>query len=364
MTPSTPPPRAKPKNSKPTALQKQANATRRMANESDSHLISRELVYEAVATIEDVQRRLDRRTAAAAASPVLVISPDATPAELRHARIRRAVSKGKSVYLPYCKDFVSGLPNAFLRSALFSVTGPVNETLVDQPISAPGDISITLTGRKLVDYDRQVFAAVLSYYSDRPLADRDTDSEWIKVSFWNFASAMGLASGASVHKAIRESLVRLNAAQMRLRINRRDILLPHIVEVIFNEVAPAKVGEVRARSDFQFCVRSEMAELYGPHTWTKVPVKALSKYSGLVRWLAAFYRTHGEAYSLKVSQLHQLSGSTCALFEFRRRLKVGLTKLKGAGTPAELLVSDFTLDADTDKLIVHLSRWSQPPQLS
>lgn len=358
---SSKPSRAKPKSSKPTELEKQVNATRRMADESDANSTTVALVRDAADTVAALQLSRQRKAAAASVSPIWVISPEATPQELRNARICRAVQRGKSVYLPSWRESVVGLPNAFLRSALFSVTGPVTDSVFEHPIAVQGEISITLTGHKLVDYDRQVFATVLNYYAERPLAD--TDSEWIKVTYWQFAAAMGLKSGPNVHKAIHDSLVRLNAAHLRLRVNRRDIPLPHLLEAIFYDGPLINDGQVRAKSGFEFRVPAGMAELYGPNDWTKVSSEALRKYSGLVRWLVTFYRTHGGAYPLAVLKLHKLSGSTCTLFEFRRRLKVGLTKLQGEATPDEIRVSKFTLDTETDELIVHLSRWSEPKLL-
>jgi hypothetical protein len=425
-------------------LQRQSEATRYVADTSTAPESTQQDAHGAADTIDGLQRQRARAAAAAAVEPVLVLADNATEEELRTARQRRAVAKGKSVYLPSWRDEVVGLPNALLRSALFSVSGPSTESLLDHPIAVLGDTSITLTGNKLTDYDRQVFAAVLCYYADRPLSNSVGDSDWIRVSYRQFSAVMGHTSGANVNKAIHDSLIRLNAAHLRLRINRRDIPLPTLVEVVFNnipvmpeksafgsmcaslsdlnaepvdvqlrdeqtvlvanglpvtktferyvtvkavpttpatlafsrmcrslasndaepiklqlegEVTTVEAEVVRFKTDVAFRVQREMAELFGPTDWSSVPKVAFQKYSGLPRWLSTFYSTHSKPYPLPVAQLLKLSDSTCSTSEFRRRLKVALTKLQEETTPRELRVKDFQLDPESDKLIVHLVRW-------
>lgn len=345
---------------KPDALTLQANAIRDVAVTSTARDITLTRAMDGAETIEAVQRSKARKAAAGAASAVQVLPVTATAAELRHARMRRAVSKGKDVYLPSWRETVVGLPNAFLRSALFSVSGPLTEAVFEHPIAVQGDIAITLTGHKLIDYDRQVFATVLNYYRDRPLSDADAP-EWIHVSYWQFAEAMGKANGKDVYKAIHDSLVRLNAAHLRLRVNHRDIPLPTLVSVIFNYTTPTPAGTTtRLKADIEFRVSAAMAELYGPADWSSVPCDALDEYRALPRWLNSFYATHSVPYAMSIKRLHQLSDSSGDLRAFRRALRVALEKLQTAETPSNIRVRSFKLDSANDELTVHLTRWAEP----
>lgn len=353
--------RAKPKRY--SELAAQANATRRAAALSTASPSTIEGANAGANQLDALQRSRDRK-AATGASAVLVIPPEASPAELQHARRNRAVSLGNSVYLPSWKPTVSGLPNALLRSSLFGVAELDTKMFVDFRLATQGEAMISLTGGKLTDYDRQVFSTILSFYRDRPLSNAGVDSEWIGVSFWQFAKAMGSQPGKNVRLAICNSLLRLDAAKLSMRVNRRNIPLQSLVDVELKRVLPDPQGNTtHVTFDIEFRVPSEVAELYGPQDWTGVPHSALECPSGLVRWLATYYSTHSVPYPLGVEYLRQLSGSICSLSQFRRRLHDGLTWLKQADTPDEIRVREYNRDPVTDAYTVHLSCWPHAPLL-
>jgi len=289
----------------------------------------------------------------------------ASVSQVRATRRRRAVRINELVYLPSWRESAFGLPNALLRSALFSVAkldGDERRAAVfDLPIYAQGDVVLKLTGLRLIDYDRQVLAAVLSAYRDFPLS-QDAESGWVRLSFWQFAGLMGLSYGLKVHLAIRESLVRLNAAHLRLRVNRRDVPLPRLVEVAFDdgyEELATDPRKLKGSDLIALRVPEGMAELFGPACWTAVPAVAFTENAGLVRWLTGFFSTHSGPYPLEINDLYDLSGSDCGLREFRRRLKNALAKLEEPGTPDEVRVAASVFNKKADTIEVFLERWNQ-----
>jgi hypothetical protein len=347
----------------------QANAMRDMAERDvGGDAESKAKVLQGAQTLENIQRSLDRK-AAAKTTAILTIVDNAAGGELGHYRQFQAVARGTSIYLPICQDTARAMPNAFLRSSLFSVAESIEGegVVLSLPIATLGEMSITLTGLRLIDYDRQVFATALSYYAaDRPLADAgDTNCEWVKVTFAQFAAKMGIAYGAQGRAAIHKSLLRLRVAQLRLRINRRDIPMPSLIDVFcerddfIGPVLKLNDDESKTQDFFTFRVPLCVAELFGPTDWTKVPKEALTKYSGLLRWLTSFYATHSKPFATPVKQLLKLTGSICTLPEFRRRLKVGLTKLQDVSVPDAVRVKSFTLDKAKDTLAVTLCCWKE-----
>ncbi|WP_157641899.1 plasmid replication initiator TrfA [Burkholderia ubonensis] len=342
------------------ALAAQASAVRRAAARAGDGE-TRALAEAAADTVEAVARRQQHRKAAAAVAPVLELAANASANEVRVARQRRAVRRGKDVFLPSWKDATVALPNALLRSALFSASSSNREALFEAPIAAQGDVVLTLTGHQLCDYDRRVFAACLNHYrDDRPLSPDDASPAWVTLSFYQFAQDLGTAYGAKVHKAIRDSLIRLSAAHLRVRINRRDIPLPRLIDVAFDDgyagVEPADC-QLRGSDRVAFRIFESMANLFGPADWSAVPQPALTEYAGLAAWLASFYSTHSKPYPLKVSDLYSYAGVTCELREFRRMLKTALDKLKRDDASADLRVESYVLTKD--ELTVHLARWTQ-----
>lgn len=338
---------------KALVLRAQANATRAAADNVDGQ--TQDLALAAAATLESMARSQLRK---AHEQAILELAPNASATEVQQARQRRAVRRGQDVYLPSWREAAVGLPNLFLRSALFSAsTG--GEPLFEAPIAVQGDTVITMTGLQLSDYDRRVFAACLNYYrEDRPLSSRD-DQPWVKVSIWQLATKdLQVTYGVNIHKAIRESLIRLNAAHLRIRVRRQDIPMPRLIEVAFDDGyqgrgTPTKL--LRGSDLVAFRVLESMANLFGPTDWSAVHQDAIHDGSGLFSWLASYYSTHAKAYPVKINELLKYSGSACDLREFRRRLKTALAKLQSEEIPEDIRVASFDLTAT--HVTVHLVRW-------
>lgn len=277
---------------------------------------------------------------------------------MREARQRRAVRRGEDVYLPSWRDAAVGIPNLILRSSLFSASAVTDKPLMNLEILSQGDTSIMLTGHPLGDYDRRVFAACLNYYRcDRPLSSGD-DPRWVKVTFWQLARDLKVTYSANTHQAIRDSLIRLNAAHLRIRVKRVDIPMPRLMDVVFDDgyqgrATPERL--LRGSDLISFRVLESMARLFGPEDWSAVSDTALHEYSGLPAWLASYYSTHAKPYPVKVEDLFKWSGVVCELREFRRRLKRALARLQGEDVLENIRVSAFEL---TDShLTVELVRW-------
>ncbi|PLC48026.1 hypothetical protein CR159_20280 [Pollutimonas subterranea] len=317
-------------------LRSQAAATRRAADRVGG--LTHHLTLAAAATLESVARSQLRK---AQVDPVLELASNASTAEINEARRRRSVRRGQDVYLPSWREAAVGLPNLFLRSALFSVCS-AREVLVDETIATQGDTVITMTGVQLWNYDRRMFAACLNYYrDDRPLSS-SAEHPWVKVSLWQLAQDLKVSYGANVHKAMRESLIRLNAAHLRIRVKRQDVPMPRLIDVAFDDGylgrdTPAPL--LRGSDTVAFRVLDSMANLFGPSDWSAISDTALHERSGLSSWLTGYYSTHAGPFKLAVAALHQYSGSICELREFRRRLKNALLALEGEDIPTDCRIA-------------------------
>lgn len=337
-------------------LNEQASATRRAA-ESVEDFVTQDHAYAAAATIESLARSQWRRLNADDQA-VLVLPDNASQAEMREARTRRAVRRGVDVFLPAWPESKVGLPNVFLRSALFAAATVTDQPLMNAEIASRGDASLTLTGHALGDYDRRVFAACLSFYrEDRPLCGGE-EPRWVKVTFWQLAKCLGGTYGPNVHKAIRDSLIRLNAAHLRIRVKGVDIPMPRLIDVVFDDGYRGQHTPdhlLRGSGVISFRVLESMANLFGPDDWTAVSRAALHGLSGLPSWLANFYSSHKEPYAVKIADLFDWSGVVCDLREFRRRLKRALQRLQDEDVPIEVRVASF--EFTEEHVIVRLLRW-------
>ncbi|TXH47149.1 MAG: hypothetical protein E6Q92_01005 [Burkholderiaceae bacterium] len=345
-------------------LQAQAAAARRAA-ETATDIFTQDLSYAAAATLESVARS-QLRQMAAEEEPVLVLPDNASITEVRQARQRRAVRRGDDVYLPTWREATVGIPNTLLRSSLFGASEVTDKPLMNVEISVQGDTSLTLTGHPLGDYDRRVFAACLNYYrEERPLCPGG-ELRWVSVTFWQLARDLNVSYCANTHRAIRDSLIRLNAAHLRIRVKRVDIPMPRLLDVLFDDGYQGRDTPERLLkgSDLiSFRVLDSMARLFGPENWSAVSHTALHEYSGLPAWLASYYSTHAKPYPVKIEDLFRWSGVVCELREFRRRLKRALERLQRADVSGSERVAAFEL-TDT-YLTVELLRWQvAPPRVS
>lgn len=341
-------------------LRAQANAVRHVTQITLNEAV-RELADGAADRLERFAKSLERKQRKVLNDGVLVIPDDASNHTLNSARLRRAVRRGRDVFLPAWREAAVGLPNILLRSALFSANKNAGEPLMEQSIASQGKTELTFTGLRLDDYDRRVFAACLQYYRiGLPLSPDDGGGMWVKVTFWELSQAIRSSYGKNVHIAIRDSLVRLNAAHLRIRVEHMDIPMPRLIEVVFDDGSKGPESSTRSPkgSDLvAFRVQESMANLFGPAAWTAVCVSAIHDHSGLTSWLASFYSTHASPFALFLNNLHEQCGAVCSLPEFRRRLKNGLERLQQDDVPKEFRVASFEMDKRS--VTVRLVRWGE-----
>lgn len=344
-------------------LKTQAAAARRAAVLIDDERTQSNVL--AAASTLDALAEHDLRRLEGGQAPVLVLPDNASAVELRNARQRRAVKRRDALYLPAWRSGAVGLPNIMLRSALFSSALTAGCRVESHDLPVQGDASLLLSGLTLIGYDRRVLAACMSCLEeDQPIWIGERAS-WVRVSVSRLAHALNVTYGLNVHRAILDSLCRLDQARLRVRIRGED--LPGLRLLELDDDALRIVhgeGDARPRGSdlITFSIPAEFAELFGPTSWSTLSDAVLHDYSGLVAWLASYYSTHAGPYPLKITALLSWSGSVCDLREFRRRLKRALLRLQQGDVPEEHRVLAFEL---TDvSVTVHLCRWQTDQQVS
>ncbi len=298
--------------------------------------------------------------------PVAVLSPDATLDELRTARRRQAVRRGRDTYLPSWSDVAMALPTAFLRTALFAssqnvqahsarvLEGDQGSLVAGKEIASLSNLTLTLSGYELCQFDRQVYATCLDYYRERPLVPEESQQH-IATSFYEFTKRMKHSYGLSTHRAIRASLLRLSLTQLRLRYNGWNIEVPKLLTVSFKDGSIG--GEFKASDLISLRVTETVAELFGRGGWTAVDKEAVT-YDGLKGWLASFYAGHSAAVFLPVNSLHKISGYSSHIRNFRKSLICALDKLQDEATPAGCRISGYQFTKDMNHIKVVRSAWT------
>ncbi|MDT0216763.1 MULTISPECIES: plasmid replication initiator TrfA [Alcaligenes] len=305
--------------------------------------------------------------------PVKILPSNATRDELTSARSRQATRRGAETYLPTLSDVAQVLPNALLRCALFSssrkvptlndqvLSGDTSLLVVNKTIASFNNVTVTLNGYELCQFDRIVYATCLDYYRERPLSP-ETENKHVGTTFYEFAKRMGRSYSVRLHHSIRASLLRLSFAQLRIRRDRLNLEVPKFLSVSFEDSeqdveASAIAGAPLGSDRLWLRVSESVAELFGPGAWTALERKAMD-YSGLQGWLASFYATHQGPLWLSVKKLHEMSGYESRFSNFRKGLCEALDKLKAGDTPPSCRISEYHFSNDGEKIQVHRVSWN------
>lgn len=328
--------------------------------------------------VEDASKALAQIAAAKARrerdqeSAIAELPFNATASEVSSKRYRQATRKGKDVYLPSWDNLMRGMPSSLLRTGLFSCSSDIQKkfdidqidlahpALIHKEIATFNNISVTLTGFELCQFDRHVYATCVDYYRHRPLMPPVKTpaplEAFVQVSFYEFARSMGGAYGPKTHKAIRDSLLRLSAAHIRIRSEKINAELPKLLVTRFDDGFAS--NNYIASDKISFQVPEAVAELFGPGEWAAIEVD-VSRYDGLKGWLAHFYATHSAAKWLHLTTLYDLSGYTSHYANFKASLLKALEALASQDTPLSGRIKSYCFSADQTRLLVHHARWDR-----
>lgn len=336
----------------------------------DAEGVHQDTVSKAAIELSKAADRAERRATRRASEPeprVATLPAHAPLDQVRTARRRQAVKRGSDTYLPSWSDIAVGLPSALLRSALFSCSQKIqaasfSEAVEDQrplvanwEIPSLSNLSITLSGYELCQFDRKVYATCLDYYRDKPLPPEDSPL-YTTTSFYEFIHRMNHSYGLTSHFAVRASLLRLSFAQLRLQFKGWNIEVPRLINVSFED--GAITGAYKASDILLLRVTDSVANLFGPGDWTAVE-KEVVGYDGLKGWIANFYAGHSKPHWLAVDSLRKNSGYASRPSNFKKSLYTALDSLKNEETPLSCRVKKYEQSEDGANILVVRSAWKE-----
>ncbi len=344
-------------------LREQANAIRERLKTPGGDEKSRMLQLQGANSLDLAADRIDNPKSTENA--ILKLDIYTHEDDIKKARLLQAVSVGDKVYLPFCTHSERVLPHCFIRSPLFPASEKENlkeNTSTSRPTAAnspnntdeekePTDevhsitvassksqkITLTLKGSRLLSYDRAIFSACLSMYSDQPLAS-GPDSPWMEISFGALAKLSGTTRGSSSYEAMKASLHRLSTTALTIgqSTGKTRISLNPLLEI------RSELGEKSNAQKIKFKISQEIAELFGRQSWWRFPNDVLKK-QGLEGWIASYFASHKKPKALPLSYLYRLSGLRCKESDFKKLLTNALEKLKSAETPSQARVLNYKL---------------------
>ena len=255
--------------------------------------------------------------------------------------------------IPILPDWPSktrGIPNICLRSALFGVIKRGRRRAVKKELIASlKGLTIQYTGWRLDQGDFDVLAQALHFQAREPNPDL---RQFLRIKVKPFLAAIGRQSGKSGREWLKDSLRRLTATAVEIKVE-----LNHGLHRRIFSYAGSLIDEFYFSDEDQSYVIRINPKLCGLFDvgWTQVQwQQRLHLKTDLAKWLHGFYASHKTPYPVKITTLKHLCGSECArLVDFRRSLRAAMNELVEAGA-----VQDWAIDQE-DKLNVF--RLTQTP---
>jgi TrfA protein len=231
------------------------------------------------------------------------------------------------------------MPNSFARGGLFAAVkdGKAPRAMLrEKTIVTTSQYDILYTGDQLNQSDLDVLMALLTHSRERPLG------ELVSFTAYSILRHMKWALNAEGYQRLRESLLRLQRAQVQISVKRegrRPIkfagsFINNFIEDDKRPICADGDNDV-GRSHWTLRFDGELSRLFGDDQVTLGLWYFRRKVDGrmpLAQHLLSFYVTHKEPIPLTVAKLRELSGTTEKNeSNFVIRLEKALAKLVDIG---------------------------------
>jgi hypothetical protein len=238
---------------------------------------------------------------------------------------------------PLWGNQVRGIPNQFVRSALFRPAGKNEERArFNREIMASlAGFKLGYTGEELRQDDEDVFLQAVH------LARLMPPGEDVEITGHQFLKALKWGVGAKDYTRLKESMFRLKEAVVWITTaSEKHVYGENLIASLEFE----QQDNVGIKTSWTFNLNPKIVGLFTRDNYTLIDWEHRLALPPLAKWLHSFYSTHRDPYPYKVQKLHELCGSKCKeLRAFRFLLKKALNKLQDNG----FLTWDYDEAADT-----------------
>jgi hypothetical protein len=233
---------------------------------------------------------------------------------------RKAVQAPASnvVQLPIWPEPARGVPNGFLRSALFGAIAKGRRRFLEREQLASVDgIEVRYTGQRLDQGDLDVYETVLHALRFQAMGAQ------CRVTAYALLKLMGLTDTGKNRTTLHARIERLCANAVTIKQGRYTYI-GGLVQEAFKE---------EDSQEWVIVLNPRLRALFEPDQFTQVEWGVRQTLSGqpLAQWLHGFYASHAKPYPVKVETLHRLCGSeTESMRHFREKLLKALDAVVAA----------------------------------
>lgn len=246
------------------------------------------------------------------------ISNNSASSRLKWSGVERRSDANRIARLPECAEPLRGIPNEFLRSALFAaIQGKTRRYLDGQILSTSQGSYLRFTGNQLDQSDLDVWMQALHMMRSRPLGSVC----YLRASA--FLASIGRDNGKSQYEWLGESFRRLANCYVEIQYETTTFENPLLASCLREEGSGL----------YALSLDPSFVKLYRKNNWTKIEWRHRRRLLGkpLALWLHGFYSSQSEPVMMEVEHLRQFSGSSNKdEYDFKRKLKAAFADLKKA----------------------------------
>ncbi|EPD46321.1 MULTISPECIES: replication initiator protein A [Delftia] len=234
-------------------------------------------------------------------------------------KLKRELEDAASGFVPKTASHTVPFAPALLKSSLFSAAKGERAVYFEETeLASHPTVKVFFTGEALQQDDLRVLLALIK------LREGSLATRAMSFAPREFCVLMGRADSSTSVKSMRESLVRLQRARVRVQTMKFEGLYSFVSDV---EFAPGK---------WRVWLSERVADVLAQNITYINKEARFTATDGLQSWLYTFVRADACFTAFKVEDLQAWSGMTTYVRkEFARHLRKQLTTLQDQGVIAE-----------------------------
>lgn len=224
-------------------------------------------------------------------------------------------SKAQVVQLPLWMDDKCGIPNGFLRSALFGAIRKGSRRYLQQEKMASLDgIELIYTGQRLDQGDLDVWGGVIQFARQQHLGEQ------CRFTAYAMLKQLGKVDTGGNRDVLDGRLTRMKATAVRIKVGRYSYE-GSLLDAVYRD---------EETKEYIAVLNPKMHVLFATDQFTQVDWHIRQALDGkpLAQWLHGFYASHAQPFPMSIAKLHDLSGSEAGeLWKFAQTLRKSLDHL-------------------------------------
>lgn len=222
------------------------------------------------------------------------------------------------IQLPLWAEEKCGIPNGFLRSALFGAIRKGSRRYLQQEKMASLDgIELIYTGQRLDQGDLDVWGGVIQFVRQQNLGEQ------CRFTAYAMLKLLDKNDSGKNREILDTRLTRMKATAVRIKVGRYSYE-GSLLDAIYRD------EETR---EYIAVLNPKMHVLFAPDQFTQIDWNIRQTLDGkpLAQWLHGFYASHAQPLPISITKLHTLSGSEAGeLWKFTQTLRKSLELLTEA----------------------------------